>query len=86
MNVAFKRIAGVVLGLGLAMGCSGSMSNVKNKAQGGACEVSCDEAYDSCMEKCAGTDEETGETNDNAACELACDEARKKCVSECKEK
>ena len=36
-----------------------------------ACEAGCDEAYDSCMEKCAGTNEETGEANDSAACELA---------------
>ncbi|MEE8409669.1 MAG: hypothetical protein V3T05_08690 [Myxococcota bacterium] len=82
-------LAALMLSVGLAGGCGGSMKNLKDKAATEAkdtgCEAACDEAREECVKGCAGETAE-GEAKDNAACELACDEAQKKCVSDCTEK
>ncbi|MCC7380732.1 MAG: hypothetical protein IT384_02825 [Deltaproteobacteria bacterium] len=71
----------LVLGAALLGGCKGGgaamTSDPGEAAKAQACETSCDEAKQQCVDKCA-------QEVDKDACNAACTAAREKCSSDCK--
>lgn len=81
-HVFFVVCTAIALAVGVAR-CGGGMSDVRNRAQGSACETSCQEGRDKCATECAQKVTK-GESTDSTACNLACDEARDRCNTDCK--
>lgn len=73
----------MALAIGVARCGGGNMANVRDRAQGSACETSCQEGRDKCSTECAEA-VSSGKSTNSEPCNIACDEARNKCNTDCK--